>query len=156
MLRIHRAERADRLLDVLAGRIGEGGDPFAPDVVAVPTRGIERWVTQQLSLRAGICANVRFPSPRAVVVEAVSRASGVDPSEDPWRPGAAGWALADLIAAHVEEPWLATLRRHLERAAEPDGRRLGVARRLATLFDRYARHRPDEGNDSERDGLDDD
>jgi exodeoxyribonuclease V gamma subunit len=124
MLTIHRAERADRLVDVLAGRIGRG-DPFAPEVVAVPTRGIERWVTQRLSLGPGVCANVRFPSPRAVVVEAVARASGIDPREDPWRPGPAAWVLGELIAAHAHEPWLGALRRHLARAAEPDGRRLG-------------------------------
>jgi exodeoxyribonuclease V gamma subunit len=44
---------------------------------------------------------------------------------------------------HAAEPWLAALRRHSDRAAEPDGRRLGVARRLAVLLDRYARHRPE-------------
>ena len=96
----------------------------------------------QLALRSGICANVRFPSPRAIVVDAVARASGIDPLEDPWRPKRAAWALAEVIDAHVEADWLSTLRRHLEGAPEPQGRRLGVARRLALLFDRYARHRP--------------
>jgi exodeoxyribonuclease V gamma subunit len=141
-LTLHRAERADRLLDVLAARTG-AADPFAPEVVAVPTRGVERWVTQQLAQRHGVCANVRFPSPRAIADEAVAAASGLDPREDPWRPERAAWPLAELIAAHAHEPWLATLRRHLDGAADPDGRRLGVARRLAARFDRYGRHRPE-------------
>lgn len=141
MLIVDRAERADRLVDELATLVG-ASDPFAAEVVAVPTRGIERWVTQQLALRSGICANVLFPSPRAIVVDAVARASGIDPAEDPWQPSRAAWTLVEVIDAHVDENWLAMLRRHLERAAEPQGRRLGVARRLALLFDRYARHRP--------------
>jgi exodeoxyribonuclease V gamma subunit len=45
VLIVHRAERADRLLDELATLVGVG-DPFAADVIAVPTRGIERWVTR--------------------------------------------------------------------------------------------------------------
>jgi exodeoxyribonuclease V gamma subunit len=142
VLILHRAERADRLLAVLATLVG-GADPFAPEVVAVPTRGIERWVTQQLAMRLGICANVRFPSPRAIVVDAVARASGIESEDDPWRPSRAAWTLAEVIDAYVEEDWLATVRRHLERAPEPQGRRLGIARRLAALFDSYARHRPD-------------
>jgi exodeoxyribonuclease V gamma subunit len=72
VLIVHRAERADRLIDDLARHVG-GDDPFAPDVVAVATRGIERWVTQQLALRSGICANVRFPSPRAIVTDRPAR-----------------------------------------------------------------------------------
>ena len=141
MLIVHRAERADRLVDELARHIG-GEDPFAPDVVAVATRGIERWVTQQLAQRSGICANVRFPSPRAIVTDAVARASDIDPLEDPWHPARAAWTLAEVIDAHAGEAWLATLRRYLNGAPEPYGRHLGVARRLAALFDRYARHRP--------------
>jgi exodeoxyribonuclease V gamma subunit len=141
VLIVHRAERADRLVDELARHIGDE-DPFAPDVVAVATRGIERWVTQQLAQRSGICANVRFPSPRAIVTDAVARASGIDPLEDPWHPARAAWTLAEVIDAHAGEEWLATLQRHLAGAPEPDGRRLGIARRLTALFDRYARHRP--------------
>ena len=54
MLHIHRAERADRLADGLAETLlAPLEDPFAPDVVAVPTRGIERWLTQRLSTRLG-------------------------------------------------------------------------------------------------------
>ena len=54
MLYLHRAERADRLADVLAGILADPPrDPFAPEVVSVPTRGIERWLTQRLSARLG-------------------------------------------------------------------------------------------------------
>ena len=50
MLHVHRAERADRLADGLADTLLEPlADPFAAEVVAVPTRGIERWLTQRMS-----------------------------------------------------------------------------------------------------------
>ena len=49
-------------------------DPFAQEVVAVPTRGIERWLTQRIAAELadrtsgdGVCANVEFPSPRRLV-----------------------------------------------------------------------------------------
>ena len=50
MLHVHRAERADGLVGALAALLSEPlGDPFAPEVIAVPTRGMERWLTQRLS-----------------------------------------------------------------------------------------------------------
>src|SRR5262245_28517398 len=50
VLIVHRAERADRLVDALAEILREPlVDPFAAEVVCVPTRGIERWLGQRLS-----------------------------------------------------------------------------------------------------------
>ena len=61
------------VLGFLLGAAVGLGAWLASSVVAVATRGIERWVTQQLAVRAGICANVQFPSPRAIVAEAEKR-----------------------------------------------------------------------------------
>jgi exodeoxyribonuclease V gamma subunit len=83
MLHIHRAVRADALADALAELLSDPlGDPFAAEVVGVPTRGMERWLTQRMSAvlgaRAGqtdgICANVLFPSPHQLITEAVATA----------------------------------------------------------------------------------
>ena len=53
MLHVHRAERADRLADGLAEMLlAPLDDPFEPDVVAVPTKGIERWLAQPESQAA--------------------------------------------------------------------------------------------------------
>ena len=64
-LLIHRSERADPLVRALGDLLAEvPADPFTPEVVAVPSKGVERWITQSLSSSpglAGICANVHFP-----------------------------------------------------------------------------------------------
>jgi len=50
VLHIHRAERADGLADALGELLAVAlDDPFAPEVVSVPTRGMERWLSQRLS-----------------------------------------------------------------------------------------------------------
>ena len=90
MLHLHRSERADGLVEALAELLREPpADPFAPELISVPTRGMERWLTQRLSTALGttpgradgICANVGFPSPRRLVDEAVAVASGIEPAE---------------------------------------------------------------------------
>src|SRR4051812_48093600 len=150
MLHVHRAERADGLIDALGELLADPlPDPFAADVIAVPTRGMERWLTQRLSTRLGttpgrldgICANVDFPSPRRLAGDAVATAAGIDPLTDPWLPEPAVWPLLDVVEAALDEPWLHVLAGHLE--DDHGARRFAAVRHLAELFDRYALHRPE-------------
>ncbi|WP_308259160.1 exodeoxyribonuclease V subunit gamma [Pseudonocardia sp. H11422] len=149
MLHVHRAERADRLADALAELLAEPlADPFAAEVVSVPERGIERWLGHRLAHRLGtsaghgdgVCANVVFPAPSAVVAAAVSGATGIDPDADPWHPARAVWPLLEIIDESAGETWCSALGAHLGGAGR--GRRYAVARRLADLFASYAAHRP--------------
>jgi len=156
VLHIHRAERADRLADALGGLLAEPpADPFTPEVIAVPTRGMERWLSQRLSGRLGtgpggadgVCANVLFPFPRRLIGDALAAASGVDPEEDPWLPARSLWSLLEVLDACAGEPWMRTLAAHLGMDRDPpdpirQARRLGFVAHLVELFDRYALHRP--------------
>jgi exodeoxyribonuclease V gamma subunit len=128
-------------------------DPMAPEVVSVPTRGIERWLTQQLSAHLGatggrqdgVCANIDFPFPGSLVSDALARALDTDPDLDPWAPQRAVWPLIEVVEEHFEEPWLAPLAQHIKNSGtgEDGTRRFSSIRRMADLFDRYAVHRPD-------------
>jgi exodeoxyribonuclease V gamma subunit len=153
---VHRAERADGLVDALGAVISSPlPDPLQAEVVAVPTRGVERWLTQRLSTMLGVlpgradgvCANVEFPFPGRVVNGAVAAATGVDREADPWLPERSVWTLLDVVEASLEEPWLAPLAAHLSgtRAgadASLGARRLTSVRHIADLYDRYGVHRP--------------
>jgi exodeoxyribonuclease V gamma subunit len=133
------------------------GDPFAPDIVAVPAKGVERWLAQRLShvlgtsSGDGVCANVAFPWPSTLVDEALAASSDAHADAvERWAPARSVWPLLDVIDAAVStESWARTLARHLG-AATPDGRggqdtgrRLAVARRLAGMFDDYSQSRPE-------------
>src|SRR5829696_8734906 len=156
MLHLHRAERADGLVRALSALLAEPlPDPFAPELIAVPTRGMERWLTQRLSTglgaapgRAdGVCANVGFPSPRRLTDEAVAVASGIEPDADAWLPERLVWALLEVVDTSLHEPWLRSLADHLGATldtADPSrqARRFASVRHIAELFDRYALQRP--------------
>ena len=151
-LRLHRAERtsvlADALADVLRAPLA---DPFQREVVAVPAKGVERWLTQRLSTvlgagRAydGVAANLAFPSPTRLVDEAIAAAGGHDADDDPWAPQRVLWQLLDLIDSCVGEPWCAVLAGHLGSGADDhrSGRRYATAEHLRDLYRSYAAHRP--------------
>lgn len=157
-LRIYRSERSDRLVEALGDLLARPmEDPMASEIVAVPTRGVERWLTQRLSHRLGtsahrsdgVCANVDFPFPDTLVATATAVACGFVRHNDPWTPDRSVWPLMSLVDAHLDEPFLAPLAAHL-RAASPVGRdgkpllrRFSATRHLADLYDRYGVHRPD-------------
>jgi exodeoxyribonuclease V gamma subunit len=156
VLHIHRAERADRLVDALARVIADPpADPLAAEVVAVPTRGVERWLVQRLSAslgtsngrRDGVCANIDFPFPGRLVGGAVAAAVGIDTGADPWLPQRSVWPLLDVVSDCLDQRWLAGLAAHLG-ADEADvdnhrrARRFSAIRHLADLYDRYGVHRP--------------
>jgi exodeoxyribonuclease V gamma subunit len=155
VLHIHRSERADGLVDALSAvLIQPPDDPMAHEVIAVPAKGVERWLMQRLSHSLGarpghsdgICANVDFPYPSRLVADALAAASGVDPDTDPWRRKSLLWTLLDVIDDCVGEPWCATLTSHLgvgdEEHAYRRNRRLATAQHLARLYDSYAENRP--------------
>ncbi len=151
-LHLHRASRTDQLADGLGELLARPlADPFERDVVVVPARGVERWLTQRLSHRLGVgarggdgvCAGVRFLSPPSLIALLLDQES-----DDPWAPDRLVWPLLDVIDASLSEPWCAALARHLghgevgEAGEVRQGRRYSVARRLATLFATYAVQRP--------------
>jgi exodeoxyribonuclease V gamma subunit len=151
VLHVQRADRADHLLGALADVLGEPlTDPLKAEVLAVPTRGVERWLSQQLSASLGadkhgdgVCANVQFPLPRELVDDVVAAASGFKAERDPWSPRRLLWPLLETIDEQLAEPWLGVLRAHLDPARGDRSRRLRVARHLASLYDRYAVFRPE-------------
>jgi len=150
-LHLHRAERTDLLADGLGALLADPlPDPFAEELVLVPARGIERWLSQRLShvLGAGdggdgVCAGVAFRSPGSLIAEITGT---VD--DDPWSPDAMTWPLLETIDSSLDAPWCRILARHLghfhtgDEAELRQGRRYSVARRLAGLFASYARQRP--------------
>src|SRR5215203_3926163 len=161
-LYVQRAERADRLAAGLAELLSTPlDDPFAAEIVSVPTRGVERWLAQGLSHRLGtgigdddgVCAGVDFPSPRRLTARAMSGVWKLAPEEDPWQPAHAVWPLLNVIEVARDEQWLSVLWSYLgaspARRHEDGGltevrsdRRWSIAHHLAGLFAGYASSRP--------------
>ncbi|MDO7868341.1 exodeoxyribonuclease V subunit gamma [Nocardioides jiangxiensis] len=148
---LHRAERTDLLADGLADLLGGSplADPFARELVVVPARGVERWLTQRLAHRLGtgaaggdgVCAGVDFASPRSLVSLLLGREK-----DDPWDADRLVWPLLEVVDEAAGEEWCAVLTAHLGLDGPADDvrrtRRYAVARRLAGLLSSYAVQRP--------------
>jgi exodeoxyribonuclease V gamma subunit len=148
---VHRADRTDLLADGLGALLSTPlPDPFTEELVLVPERGVERWLSQRLShilgrgdSADGVCAGVVFRRPRSLIEEIL----GIT-DEDPWSPDAMVWPLLDAVDETLDAAWCRTLATHLghfhsgDEAELRQGRRYAVARRIAGLFASYAAQRP--------------
>ncbi len=151
VLTVHRAERSDTLARALAEVLATPlDDPFAREVIAVPAKGVERWLSQQLSsvlgavTTDGIAANIEFPSPSRLVDDIVAVASGIDADTDPWAAGRVLWKTLEVIDSSIHESWCSVLARHLGLGSDDHraGRRYATAAHLADLFRSYGADRP--------------
>ncbi|MFP4234999.1 MAG: exodeoxyribonuclease V subunit gamma [Nitriliruptoraceae bacterium] len=149
-----RATSVAVLADHLAERLRTDPpeDPFATIEIAVPSRGMERWLAQRLSgvlgataEEGGVAANLSFPFLGGLIQRIVAAAVGDPPQGgDPWAPDRLVWPLLRLLDELPDDPELLPLRTHLTEEGRPaPRRRFPLARRIADLFDRYALYRPD-------------
>jgi exodeoxyribonuclease V gamma subunit len=151
-LHLHRAERTDVLADGLGALLAQPlDDPFAVELVLVPARGVERWLSQRLSHilgrgtgADGVCAGVEFRNPHSLIADITGTAD-----DDPWNPDVVVWPLLEIIDESLDQAWAGPLAVHLGRDEPSEeerelrlGRRYAVARRVAGLFASYARQRP--------------
>lgn len=154
---VHRGTSAAALASGLAELLSTPlEDPFAEEVVAVPAKGVERWLAQRMSHRLGagtgpdgqrrsdgVCAGVRFLNPHSLVALVLGIEVG-----DPWHQEQLAWAVLRAVDGSLDEPFAQTLALHLGHGmtgVEGElrrGRRYAVARRLAGLFADYAAQRP--------------
>ena len=108
-------------------------DPFAAEVVAVPAKGVERWLAQRLVAPARRPRRRRHlrgggvPLPAALVAESISGAVGGAPDDDPWHPERAVWPLLEVLDAAADEPWWRRARHAHHAAGTPSARRSGGA-----------------------------
>lgn len=153
---LHRSHRPDLLVDGLARLLrDEPAGVFEQEVVVVPERGVERWLTQQLSHHLGtgsaqgqdgVCAGLRVLRPASLVGLLLGR-----DIDDPWHAERLSWSVLRAVDTAVSsgDPVFEPLVQHLGAdATDPferqvrQSRRYSVARRLAGIFASCARERP--------------
>ncbi len=154
-LLIHVGSHPDELVGKLCEMLASPpADPFAPELVAVPTRGIERWLTQRIASELadrtsgdGVCANVEFPSPRRLVREVLLSLPELASALEAWEGNALTRSVVSVLDDHLHESWMWLLARFVDAGRGIDalgnGQRLRAARKISGLFTRYARRRPE-------------
>lgn len=148
---VHQSHRVELLAAMLAERIAAAPppDPLVPITVVVGSRGMERWLRHRLAEHLGACANVEFVFPNAALDALLSH--GLDDarhtlgaSDDVPGEGTHGWTLEALpFSILAVLPGLPGAPPTFAGDGPVDRRRLGLAREIASVVDRYVHQRPD-------------
>jgi exodeoxyribonuclease V gamma subunit len=128
---------------------------------------MERWLSMEIARRLGVCANIRFPFPKAFAQEAFASVLGNMPANDNFTPEVMTWEIMKLLPSFLDRSGFEQIKRYLEESYAPDfamGERQGgnsaavekpflrtgnalkrfqLAERIAYLFDQYMIFRPD-------------
>lgn len=141
-LHLHTSNRLELLADALALMLRHPlRDPFTAEAVVVPTLGLERWLTQQLALRHGICANVSFLFPQKFVAGLMDEALPGRAAARFYARENLTWRIMKLLPPLAPRREFAELRRYLEEP-RPELRLFQLAGKIANSFDQYLAFRP--------------
>ncbi len=140
MLTVHHSNRLEILADRLAQLLATpAGSPLAPEWVVVQSNGMARWLSLRIAQQLGVCANLRFPFPAALVWNMFRQILPQVPDTSAYAPEVLAWRLLDLLA-DLDDPRFAPVRAWL--GDGDDTRRFELARRVADVFDQYLVYRP--------------
>ncbi len=116
-------------------------DPFATEIIVVPTYAMGRWLNLRLAQRQGVAANIQYPQPAQWIWQLASRITVESAGEDPFAPQVLAWRIFNRLPELIHDDTFGLLRRYLEDDAS-GVRRWQLAQRIATTFDRYQLYRP--------------
>ncbi|MBM3801218.1 MAG: exodeoxyribonuclease V subunit gamma [Acidimicrobiia bacterium] len=140
---IYLSNRSEVLVDELAHVVSTPPlPPLQKEIIIVQSKGMERWIVQQLSARFGIWANGAFPFPNSAMHDLFDAVLGELPVENPFAPELLAWRIQRLLPGYLDRPAFASLKAF----AESGKRGLKLAQlcyRVADVFDQYTIHRPE-------------
>ena len=144
------ADSPRALLDQLERDIGDAPlSPFAVEQIIVQSLGMERWVRNELALRQGVAASLKFPFPAGFchgLARDLHRGTG-DSTEfvldTAFEEERLTWRIFEWLdePTFVSEPVCGPLRGYLFKADAQ--KRFSLAQRIAKQFDDYLLYRPD-------------
>src|SRR5690606_21447980 len=100
---VHRSNSMEELVDRLAEvtRVPLR-TLLEEETVMIQSAGMERYLSRELSRRAGVLANARFPFPRSFLREVLDKSLGEEPGASAFERENMTWALFRSLEKHVK------------------------------------------------------
>ncbi|WP_417911317.1 exodeoxyribonuclease V subunit gamma [Candidatus Electronema sp. PJ] len=142
-MRLYQSNRLENLLAALCAVLAEPtSSVLAPEIIVVQNPGMARWLSQQIALRTGICANISFPLPASFVWSLFAKTLGGLPDLSEFSREVLLWRILAELDSLLDLPSMEEIRTYLH--DDRDGRRrFQLAEKITDLFDQYLVYRPD-------------
>lgn len=151
---LHSSNRLEVLATELASLLHTPlSSPLATEIIAVQSKGMERWLSLQLASHDGIWANYRFPFPTALIRELLANILGPISDSPLLVPENLSWRLMEILPEKLRHPTYQPLAPYLLDHTGDDLRLWQLCGRIAGLFDQYLVYRHQLINDWEEGRL---
>jgi exodeoxyribonuclease V gamma subunit len=130
----------DRLVSDLSWHFAGSGDAFLPVHIVTQTEGINVWLSARIAEKTGISANFRFLTPQSLLeaIHETLKGKGMEKSSQ----DSVVWVLYRLLGeASFRENPNSDFKRVVDYMGNDGMKRLGLASKLADLFDQYQIYR---------------
>lgn len=142
MLYIHTSNRLEHLAQALATVVKVPlSNPLEKEIIVVPSKGMERWVSMTLAEQLGVWANGQFLFIDALVWRVFKETLGYLPETSPFEREIMVWSLLEILPNWLAEPEFAELQNYLQNDKQ-HLKHFQLASRIAELFDQYLVYRP--------------
>jgi exodeoxyribonuclease V gamma subunit len=130
-------------VEALAGVVEKPlASPFAPEVIVVQSKGMQRWLAMELAGRFGVWANCDFPFPNSMVRRLFQAIVPDFSDRSLFSPEVMAWRIMGLMPGFLGKKEFAPLKSYL--ADDRDGlKKFQLAGKIADTFDQYTLFRPD-------------
>jgi exodeoxyribonuclease V gamma subunit len=141
--KIHYSNRTEILFERLADAVSNPPPrPLEPEIIVVQSKGMERWLRQQLATRLGIWANAWFPFPNLILQEFFQVILSDIVPDERFSPELLTWRIQLLLRECLSLSGFEQLKNYL--SGEKRGlRQIQLCQRIADTFDQYTLYRPE-------------
>ncbi|MBW1727815.1 MAG: exodeoxyribonuclease V subunit gamma [Deltaproteobacteria bacterium] len=142
-LKIYTSNHMEILAEQLARIVRDPlPSPLVPEIIVVQSRGMERWVSMEISRHNGICGNCSFLFPNLFLQEIVKTIIPDLPEDFPFDPVAMTFKIMNVLQSSIHLPGYESLKRYM--VDDKNGmKRFQISQKIANLFDQYLVFRPE-------------
>lgn len=142
-LAIYTSNRMEHLLDALADLLRAPlPDPFAPEIIVMQSKGMQRWLSMELASRFGVWANGDYPFPNLFVKQLFDQTVSDPDQADCFSSPVMLWKIFGMLPECINSELFAPLRHYLSDDRD-DLKRFQLAQKIADSYDQYTLYRPD-------------
>lgn len=116
--------------------------PFTPEIIAVNSTAMEKWLRIRISEISGVEANYQFPLPASLLWSVLQRQFNNLPETDPLSRSHLQWHIFTRLPTLLDQPDFSVLKKYIKN--DTNGiKRWQLSVKIADVFDRYQYYRPD-------------
>src|SRR5690554_1791891 len=139
---LYTSNRMEHLAGILTEIVSEPRKyAFSPEIIVVQNRGMQRWLTLQLSDRIGIWSHCEYPFPDSFIRTLLVAAFPELAQQAFWEPDILHWRILKLLPQFLEQEPFIELKRYLSDSNPV--KLYELSRQIADLFDQYSVYRPE-------------